>query len=70
MDNLQESVLGANFLESHYTSSWGIADTKLWLDNVRIPLMGIKDVGMGRDDSHSPVVAKCTVELPTRPHAY
>jgi hypothetical protein len=41
---LKESVLGADFTESHYTTSWGIADNKLWFDNVGIPLMGIKNV--------------------------
>jgi hypothetical protein len=65
VDNLKESVLGADFIERHYTTSWGTADNKLWLD-VGIPLMGIKNVGMVRDDNHSPVVAKCTVELPAR----
>ncbi|CAB4021070.1 Hypothetical predicted protein [Paramuricea clavata] len=64
VDNLKESDLGADFIESHYTTSWGISDNKLWLDDVAIPLMGIKNVGMVRDDNHSPVVAKCTVELP------
>lgn len=69
VDNLKEPVLGADFIESHYTNSWGIADNKLWLDDVEIPLMGIKNVGMVRDDNHSPVVAKCTVELPARHQA-
>ena len=39
-----------------------------WLDDVGIPLMGI-NVGMVRDDNHSPVVAKCIVELPARHQA-
>jgi hypothetical protein len=69
VDNLKESVLGADFIESHYTTSWGIADNKLWLDDVGIPLMGIKNVGMVRDNKHSPIVAKCTVELPARHQA-
>ena len=41
----------------------------MWLDDAGIPLMGIKNVGMVRDDNHSPVVAKCTVELPARHRA-
>ena len=61
--------MGADFIESHYTTSWGIADNKLWLDDVGIPLIGIKNVGMVRDDNHSPVVAKCTVEQPARHQA-
>ncbi|CAB4040862.1 Hypothetical predicted protein, partial [Paramuricea clavata] len=69
VDNLKESVLGADFIESHYTTSWGIADNKLWLDDAGIPLMGIKNVGMVKDYNHSPVVANCTVELPARRQA-
>ena len=29
VNNLKESVLGVDFIESHYTTSWGIADNKL-----------------------------------------
>lgn len=62
VDNLRESVLGADFIESHHKNSWGIADNKFWLDNVGIPLTGSRNVCMVREDSHSPVIAKCTVE--------
>ena len=65
-DNLSESVLGADFIESHHTTSWGIADNKLWLDDMGIPLKGIKNNCMVREDSHSQVIAKCTVNLPAR----
>ena len=61
--------MGADFIESHYTTSWGIADNKLLLDDVGIPLIGIKNVGMVRNDNHSPVVAKCTVKQPARHQA-
>ena len=37
LDNLNESVLGEDFIERHYTKSRGITDNKLWLDeNVRM----------------------------------
>ena len=64
-DNLSES-LGADFIESHHPTSWGIADNKFWLDDMGIPPKEIKNVCMVREDSHSPVIAKCTVELPAR----
>ena len=66
VDNLNESVLGADFIESHYTKSWGITDNKLWLDELPIPLTSTKNVRMVSKENHSPVVAKCTVELPAR----
>ena len=66
VDNLDESVLGADFIESHYTKSWGITDNKLWLDELPIPLTSTKNVRMVSKENHSPVVAKCTVELPAR----
>ena len=46
VDNLNESVLGADFIESHYTKSWGITDNKLWLDELPIPLTSTKNVRM------------------------
>ena len=66
VDNLNESVLGANFIESHHTTSWGISGDKLWLDDFGIPLTGTKNVRMVSEQNHLPVVAKCTVELPPR----
>ena len=44
VNNLNESVLGADFIESHYTNSWGITDNKLWLDELPIPLTSTKNV--------------------------
>ena len=72
VDGLNESVLGADFIESHYTTSWGITDNKLWLDDVAIPLASTRNVHMASEENYSPVVAKCTVELPARhnSHAY
>ena len=72
VDGLNESVLGADFIESHYTTSWGITDNKLWLDDVAIPLASTRNVHMVSEENYSPVVAKCTVELPARhnSHAY
>ena len=66
VDNLNESVLGADFIESYYTKSWRITDNKLWLDELPIPLTSTKNVRMVSKENHSPVVAKCTVELPAR----
>ncbi len=66
VDNLNESVLGADFIESHHTTSWGISGDKLWLDDLGIPLTGTKNVRMVSEQNHLPVVAKCTVELPPR----
>ncbi len=66
VDNLNESILGADFIESHHTTSWDIADDKLWLDDLGIPRTGTKNVRMVSEQSHSPVAAKCTVELPPR----
>lgn len=66
VDNLKESVLGADFIENHHKDSWGIANNKFWLDNVGIPLTELHTVRVLKEDSHSPVIAKCTVELPAR----
>ena len=66
VDNLNESVLGADFIESHHTTSWGISGDKLWLDDLGIPLTGTKNVRKVSEQNHLPVVAKCTVELPPR----
>lgn len=30
VENLSESVLGADFIDSHHTESWGISKGKLW----------------------------------------
>ena len=66
VDNLNESVLGADFIESHHTTSWGISGDNLWLDDLGIPLTNTKNVLMVSEQNHLPVVAKCTVELPPR----
>ena len=66
-DNLQESVLGADFIENHHSESWGIADNKLRLDGLEIPLVDINSIRHVKEDIHSqPVIAKCTVNLPAR----
>ena len=66
VDDLMESVLGADFIESHHESSWGIRDGALWLDNWIIPLVDHCKCSSGWIENYSPVVARCTVELPTR----
>ena len=37
--NLSESVLGADFIDSHHIESWEISSGKLWLDQTEIPLI-------------------------------
>ena len=56
VDNLNESVLGADFIENHYTKSWGITSNKLWLDELAIPLTSTKTVCMVSEENHSPVL--------------
>ena len=66
VDNLGESVLGADFIESHHKSSWGIRDGSLWLDDWKVPLVDHRICSNVLVENYSPVVARCTVELPTR----
>ena len=69
VDNLRESVLGADFIESHHTSSWGIWDGALWLDDWKTPLVDYRKCGHVVIENYSHVVARCTVELPARHQA-
>ena len=66
VDNLRESVLGADFIESHHESSWGIRDGALWLDDWKIPLVDHRKCGHVLIENYSPVITRCTVELPAR----
>ena len=66
VDDLRESVLGADFIESHHESSWGIRDGVLWLDDWKIPLVNHCKCSSVWVENYSPVVARCTVELPAR----
>ena len=66
VDNLRESVLGADFIESHHESSWGIRDGALWLDDWKIPLVDHRKCSNVMVENYSPVIARCTVELPAR----
>ena len=36
-DDLRESVLGADFIESHHERFWGIRDESLWFNDWKIP---------------------------------
>ncbi|KAJ7365130.1 hypothetical protein OS493_007779 [Desmophyllum pertusum] len=66
VDDLKESVLGADFIDSHHESSWGVRDGALWLDDWKTPLINPRKCSKVLVDDYSPVVARCTVELPAR----
>lgn len=66
VDDLRESVLGADFIESHHKSSWGIRDGSLWLDDWKVPLADRPKCRNVLVENYSPVVARCTLELPAR----
>ena len=66
VENTSESVLGADFIDSHHTESWGISNGKLWLDKAEIPLAVENKCAAVTLDSYAPVVARCTVELQAR----
>ena len=66
VDNLRESVFGADFIERHHKSSWEIKDGALWLDDWEIPLVDHRKCGHVVIENYSPGVARCTVELPAR----
>ena len=63
-DGLRESVIGADFTESHHDSSWGICDGALWFDEWKIPLVDHCKYSIVLVENYSPAVARCTVELP------
>ena len=44
----------------------GIANNKLWLNELAIPLTSTKNVRTVAEENHPPGVAKCSVELPAR----
>ena len=66
VENTSESVLGADFIDSHHTESWGISIGKLWLDKAEIPLVVENKCAAVTLDSYAPVAARCTVELQAR----
>ena len=69
VDNLLENVLGADFIEGNHSSSWGIHENAFWLDARRIPLVTSRNAqrcNRVKAEKYSPVVARCTVELPAR----
>lgn len=66
IENLTDSVLGADFIDCHHSESWGIKNNKLYLDEVGIPLVTSPTCGAIHRDTYAPVVARCTVELPAR----
>ncbi|PFX12147.1 Retrovirus-related Pol polyprotein from transposon 17.6 [Stylophora pistillata] len=66
VDDLRESVSGADFIESHHESLWGIRDGALWLDDWKIPLVDHCKCSSVLVENYFPVVARCTVELPAR----
>lgn len=66
VDDLPESVLGADFIDAHHKDCWCIKGNSLWLDEIEVPLMHpskCKAVLLG---TSAPIVARCTVELPAR----
>ena len=66
VENLTESVIGADFIEKHHNDSWGVKDKIFWLDDLGIPLVNTKEVRTFKEYNLCPVVAGCTVELPAR----
>ena len=59
VDDLRESVLGADFIESHHESSWGIHDGTLWLDDWKMPLVDHCKCNNVLVENYSPVIARC-----------
>ena len=66
VENITESVLGADFIAGHHKSSWGFKNNQLWFDDVAIPLIDTQHVRIVKEDHSCPVIANCTVELPAR----
>ena len=44
VENLSESVLGADFIVEHHKDSWGFKVKKVWLDEKVIPLTDTQSV--------------------------
>jgi hypothetical protein len=65
VENITESVLGADFIAEHHKGSWGYKN-KLRFDDIAIPLIDTQQVRIVKGDNSCPVIAKCTVELPAR----
>jgi hypothetical protein len=63
VENMTESVLGADFIAEHHKGSRGFKNNKLWFDDIAIPLIDTQQVRIVEGDSSCPVIAKCTVEL-------
>ena len=61
VENMTESVLGADFIAEHHKGSWGF---KIY--DIAIPLIDTQQVRIVKGDNSCPVIAKCTVELPAR----
>ena len=57
VENLSESVLGADFIAEHHKDSWGFKGNKLWLDEKVIPLTETQPVRVIREDKLCPVIA-------------
>ena len=66
VESLSESLLGADFIDSHHTESWGISNGILWLDKAEIHLAVENKCTAVTLDNYAPVVARCTVELHAR----
>jgi hypothetical protein len=66
VENMTESVLGADFIAEHHKGSWAFKNNKLWFDDIAIPLIDTQQVRIVKGDNSCPVIAKCTVELPAR----
>ena len=66
VENVSQSVLGADFIDSHHIESWGISNGKLWLDETEIPLIVESKCAAVTLDKYTPVVARCTIELPAK----
>ena len=62
VDDLRESVLGEDFIESHHESFWGIRDGALWLDDWKIPLEDHCKCSSVWVENYSTIVTRCTVE--------
>ena len=66
VENITESVPGADFIAEHHKGSWGFKNNQLWFDDVAVPLIDTQHVRIVKEDHSCPVIAKYTVELPAR----
>lgn len=57
VENVSQSVLGADFINSHHDESWGMSNGKLWLDKLEIPLIVENKCTVVILDNYTPVVA-------------